>query len=163
MKYILTVLVLSIVLHTNAQAPKGNAKPGDSYGTPFPENNTLETLSSDLLFKRLTPESKDTLFVIISGKVKDACSAKGCWLTMELPQDHELMMKMQDYAFFVPTAIIGKNIEAFGRVFIKTVSVEDLQHYAEDAGKSKAEIEKINTPERQYRFVARGIRVISKN
>ena len=70
-------------------------------------------------------------------------------------------MKMQDYSFFVPIAIIGKQIEAFGKVYIKTVSVADLQHYAQDAGKSKAEINKIKTPETQYRFVAKGIRVKS--
>ena len=52
-------------------------------------------------------------------------------------------------------------IEAFGKVYIKTVSVADLQHYAQDAGKSKAEINKIKTPETQYRFVAKGIRVKS--
>ena len=161
MKHIFIFVALCITFYTHAQAPKGHAKPGDTYGSTFPDQSKIETLNSNQLLQRLNPDSKDTLVVIISGKVKDACSAKGCWLTMDVSPEHELMMKMQDYAFFVPTAIIGKNIQAYGRVFIKTVSVEDLKHYAEDAGKTKAEIDNITKPERQYRFVARGIRVVS--
>jgi hypothetical protein len=161
MKSIFIFAMLCIAFYAHAQAPKGHAKPGDTYGSSFPNQSTIETLNSNQLLLRLSPDSKDTLVVILSGQVKDACSAKGCWLTMDVTPEHELMMKMQDYAFFVPTAIIGKNIQAYGRVFIKTVSVEDLKHYAEDAGKSKAEIDKITKPERQYRFIARGIRVVS--
>ena len=161
MKYILAFLILSGYNVLKAQPPKGAANPGDSYGSTIPNPAALPMLSSEDLVKRLPSDSKDTLEIILTGKVKDACSSKGCWLTLELPNQQELMMKMQDYAFFVPIAIIGKQIEAFGKVYIKTVSVVDLQHYAQDAGKSKAEINKIKTPETQYRFVAKGIRVKS--
>ena len=42
-----------------------------------------------------------------------------------------------------------------------SVSVKDLKHYAEDAGKSKSEIEKIISPEIKISFLAEG--VIIKN
>jgi hypothetical protein len=45
---------------------------------------------------------------------------------------------------------------------VKTTSVADLQHYAEDAGKSKEEIAKIKTPKTELTFVAEGV-LVPKN
>jgi hypothetical protein len=40
--------------------------------------------------------------------------------------------------------------------------VAELQHYAEDAGKSKEEIAKINSPKTELTFVADGV-LVPKN
>jgi hypothetical protein len=40
---------------------------------------------------------------------------------------------------------------------MKTTSVAELQHYAEDAGKSKEEIAKITEPKLELTFVADGV------
>ena len=44
-----------------------------------------------------------------------------------------------------------------GTATMDTITVEDLQHYAEDAGKSKEEIAKITEPEFELNFEADGI------
>lgn len=61
------------------------------------------------------------------------CPKKGCWLKLEVPQGEEVMVKMKDYAFFLPVAAKGKTVAIEGEVFMKTTSVAELKHYAEDA------------------------------
>jgi hypothetical protein len=40
------------------------------------------------------------------------------------------------------------------------VSVKQQKHYAEDAGKSKEEIEKIKEPKKETQFIAKGVLVL---
>ena len=44
-----------------------------------------------------------------------------------------------------------------GKAEIETTSVEELQHYAEDAGKSKEEVEAIKEAKTELVFVAEGV------
>ncbi|MNG33962.1 hypothetical protein D3C87_1645280 [compost metagenome] len=67
---------------------------------------------------------------------------------------------MKDYAFFVPTALKGKNIVLEGSAEKMITSVEELKHYAKDAKKTKAEIDAIITPKEEIRFLAAGIKVV---
>ena len=68
---------------------------------------------------------------------------------------------MKDYAFFVPTALKGKTVVMEGKAENKEISVNELKHYAEDAKKSQAEIDKITKPENETRFLASGIKVVN--
>ena len=53
-----------------------------------------------------------------------------------------LFIKFKDYEFFVPkSGVDGKEVVFKGTAFYDTVSVADQKHYAQDAGKSKEEIE----------------------
>jgi hypothetical protein len=101
----------------------------------------------------------DTLVedVTISGKIKGVCQAKGCWMTIELSNGEEMTVKFKDYAFFMPMDCAGRSILAHGKTFIKTTSVAELQHLAEDAGKSKKEIKKIKKAKKAKRFEADGV------
>ncbi|MNF17801.1 hypothetical protein D3C80_2215180 [compost metagenome] len=67
---------------------------------------------------------------------------------------------MKDYAFFVPTALKGKNVVLEGSAERKITSVDELKHYAKDAKKSKAEIDAIKSPKEEIRFLASGIKVV---
>ena len=51
----------------------------------------------------------------------------------------------------------GKTVVIDGKVEIKTTSVAELKHYAEDAKKSKEEIDAITKPEKEVRVMAKGI------
>jgi hypothetical protein len=70
------------------------------------------------------------------------------------------MVKMKDYAFFLPVAAKGKTVVIDGNVQLKTISVAELKHYAEDAKKSQAEIDAITKPEKEIRVTAKGITVV---
>ncbi|MBD0834882.1 DUF4920 domain-containing protein [Aestuariibaculum suncheonense] len=93
----------------------------------------------------------------LKAQVKDVCKAKGCWMTLQLEDGNEVMVKFKDYAFFVPKNIEGKEVIVKGKAFVNEVPVEELQHYAQDAGKSEEEIAAITSPKRTLSFEAVGV------
>jgi hypothetical protein len=102
-------------------------------------------------------EGKDSLKVKLTGTINEVCQKKGCWMTMPIGNDKTMQVKFKDYAFFVPKDASGKTVVIEGVAFTDTTSVADLQHYAEDAGKSKDEIAKISEPEINISFEASGV------
>ena len=93
----------------------------------------------------------------LKGEIISTCPKKGCWIEMKI-DDKDVFVKFKDYGFFVPkSGMEGKKAIIQGLASIDTVSVKDLKHYAEDAGKSKSEIEKITSPEIKISFLAEGV------
>ena len=93
----------------------------------------------------------------ISGQIIDVCPKKGCWMNVKVNND-TVFVKFKDYGFFVPkNGIEGEKTVINGSLSTETVSVKELQHYAEDAGKSELEISKINKPEIKFSFLADGV------
>ena len=100
--------------------------------------------------------------VKLVGDVNAVCQAKGCWMTMNLANGEDMMVKFKDYEFFVPKDCAGKEAVIEGVAKRKTVSVEELRHYAEDAGKSEEEIMAITEPEESIQFMADGVIIRNK-
>ena len=97
----------------------------------------------------------------IEGKIISTCPMKGCWMKMNINND-TLLVRFKDYGFFVPkTDAQQKPVVVNGKISIDTLSVGQLKHYAEDAGKTKTEISLITKPEITISFLADG--VIIKN
>ncbi len=93
----------------------------------------------------------------LEGKIIATCSKKGCWMEVDMGAD-TLFVKFKDYGFFVPTeGVEGKTVIMDGVASLDTVSVDELQHYAEDAGKSEEEIAAITEEAYKVRFVASGV------
>jgi hypothetical protein len=93
----------------------------------------------------------------ISGTILKTCPKKGCWMTMATQTD-TVFVRFRDYGFFVPTeGAEGKTAFIQGDLFVDTISVRMLQHYAKDAGKSKEEIAEITEPELGLSFTADGV------
>lgn len=90
-------------------------------------------------------------------KVNEVCQAKGCWMTLNLEDGNEIMVKFKDYGFFMPKDIAGKEVVINGKAFVNEVSVDEQRHYAEDAGKTKEEIALIIEPKKTYSFEADGV------
>lgn len=102
-------------------------------------------------------EDKESMQVKVTGMVTDCCQAKGCWMTIDKGDGTTMRVKFKDYGFFVPKNSAGKTAVMEGRAMIETVSVEEQRHYAEDAGKSAAEIDAIKEPKRELVFEADGV------
>jgi hypothetical protein len=68
-----------------------------------------------------------------------------------------MRVTFKDYGFFVPKDISGKTIIAEGLVTEEIIPEEDARHYAEDAGKSKAEVKKIKGNQKQITMVAQSV------
>ena len=120
-----------------------------------------QTAISPKKLEKKLKSSKKLENVAVKGKVTDVCDKKGCWLTVETDNNEKFFVKMKDYAFFVPTALKGKNVVLEGSAETKIISVDEQKHYAEDAKKSQAEIDAITKPQEEIRFVANGIKVVN--
>jgi hypothetical protein len=93
----------------------------------------------------------------VTGTVESVCQMKGCWMKVNTADGRTMRVTFRDYGFFVPKDIAGKTVVLEGTAAQTTTSVARLRHYAEDAGKPKAEIEKITQPETALTFVADGV------
>ena len=89
------------------------------------------------------------------------CKKKGCFLTLKREGEGEpIMVRFKDYGYFVPADLVGKTVVLQGNAKVKELSVKQLQHNAEDAGKSAEEIAKITEPKTDINIVADGVLVI---
>lgn len=140
--------------------PAGNALVGDYYGEDVSNMAVSKAVSVGELEKDLKTVNKIEK-VSVKGEVTNVCPKRGCWVSVKTEDGASFFVKMKDYAFFVPTALKGKNVVLEGSVERKVTSVEELKHYAKDAKKSKAEIDAINAPKEEIRFLASGIKVVN--
>jgi len=102
-------------------------------------------------------EGQDSLELKVSGVINEACQTKGCWMTMDMGNGEEMMVRFKDYGFFVPKDAGGKDCVIEGVVKVEVITVAELQHYAEDAGKSEEEIAAITESETTMSFTASGV------
>jgi hypothetical protein len=154
-KITLLIALIICVTFVNAQPPAGKANVGDTYGAKVTEQGAIAISELPALLK-----GKDTIAVKVKAKAVNSCSSKGCWMNLKVDDKTTAFVKMKDYGFFVPMAIADKNIILDGIAFIKTTSVAELKHYAEDGKKSQAEIDAITEPKEEIRFLANGIMVV---
>lgn len=154
------ILLLAVVLFTsvvaNAQPPKVPADPGTVFGEKTTAENAITVDDMYALLK--TKESKKA-DVKIKGTVTTVCQMEGCWLKVKSPEGN-MMVKLKDHKFLVPVILEGKNVVIAGTAEEKVTSIEQLRHYAEDAGKSKEEIAKITQPKREVVMEAKGVLVL---
>tara|TARA_B100001758_G_scaffold96057_1_gene82043 strand:- start:49 stop:516 length:468 start_codon:yes stop_codon:yes gene_type:complete len=150
--YILTSLLFSISLLLNGQSNKNFDTYGQSFDIAGINNYKVEKESL------LNNPQDDTK---LEGQILSTCPMKGCWMKMSVERD-TILVRFKDYGFFVPkSGAEGKSAIINGKLSVDTLSVAQLRHYAEDAGKSKEEVLKIIKPEITISFLADGV-VIDK-
>lgn len=125
-----------------------------SFGEKIDAENVLTTKQINEKYNGL--KVGDTLNVKFTSKINSVCSKKGCWMRLDAGEEKEVMVKFKDYGFFMPLDAKGEVI-VDGKAFIQETSVDELKHYAEDAGKSAEEIAKITEPKKTLSFVADGV------
>lgn len=144
-------------IESKKKKPVGIDVSGNASPSIFGEEISVEEVISaeDLL---VGLETNDTLRdIVIGGKIASVCKKKGCWMNIQVGEEKEVFVKFKDYAFFVPLDADGSNTVLQGNAYKETVSVEELQHYAEDDGQSAEEIAAITEPETKYLFMASGV------
>ncbi len=102
-------------------------------------------------------EGLDSLETKVVATITDVCAKKGCWMTLDLDGEQELMVRFKDYEFFVPKDASGKEATIEGVARMETISVAEQQHYLEDANASQEEIDAITEPEVTFTFEATGV------
>jgi len=138
--------------HSNRTPVQVQSTTYNLYGDAF---ETDSILSLNELSQKIE-KIGDTLQLTLKGTIKEVCTKKGCWMTLSMENDSEMMVRFKDYGFFVPHDASGE-VLIHGKAFISETSVDDLRHYAEDAGASDDEIAAITTPKTSYNFEADGV------
>lgn len=155
-RIILFCAIILTAMVTNAQPPKVPADAGASFG----EKTTVENaITVDQLYTSMKAAEKKEMAVKLKGVVTEVCQMEGCWIKVK-SSNGDMMVKMKDHKFTVPVILNGKTIVIDGIAEEKLTSVEQLRHFAEDAGKSKAEIAKITEAKKEILVQARGILVL---
>lgn len=102
--------------------------------------------------------AEDSTRMKLEGEVASVCQKKGCWMKMGIGENNdEIFVKFKDYGFFVPLNCEGRTAVMEGWAYKDVQSVEELKHYAFDAGKTQEEIDSITEPEVTYTFLADGV------
>ena len=122
-------------------------------GEKIEADGALSTKEAADLYKTL--KVGDTVVTKFEAKINEVCSTKGCWMRLDLGDD-EAMVRFKDYGFFMPLNAEG-HVIVNGKAFISEISVDELKHYAKDAGKSEDEINAITEPEVTMSFEADGV------
>jgi len=141
-----------------AEAEEVKDEVAGTFGADFQASKVIP--ASDLLSSYSADAIADTVMTTLRGTVDEVCQAKGCWMTIAAGGEEEMMVKFKDYGFFMPKDISGRQVIMNGMAYYEVTPVDELRHYAEDAGKSPEEIAKITEPKRELKFLADGVQLL---
>lgn len=164
-KYLSLYIILLLAVYacnnpkidTQNQAPIVNTdsinNSGINYGEKIDGKNAI---SMDSLLALVASGKNKIDSVKVEGNIAAVCQAKGCWMDIVRADSSNLHVSFNE-EFFIPKNSSGRHAIFMGTAYMDTTSVEALQHFAEDEGKSKAEIAKITSPEIRLAFDAKGV------
>lgn len=163
MKSIIFSLLVALTLWSCKDKPSNQESVVDgtaeiayaSFGDEISDADALSAAQMAEVYNNL--KTGDTVYTKVIAKVEEVCQTKGCWMRLNLEDDKEIMVKFKDYGFFMPKNIAGMDVIVNGKAFVNEMPVDELKHYAEDAGKSTEEIAEITEPKRTYSFEADGV------
>ena len=159
-KVLFTLLLVAIVFACKNESKTEEASQESqemayaSFGDKIEANGAITASEMSERFKSLN--AGDTLMTKVSAKINEVCSSKGCWMKLDLGNSDEVMVTFKDYGFFMPLNAEGEVI-INGKAYVTETSVDQLRHYAEDAGKTADEIAAITKAEKTFAFEADGV------
>ena len=129
-----------------------------SFGDAFEVKDVKSKEEMAKIFSEL--KQGDTLNVQFESEIKATCKKKGCWMSMDLGNDEEAVVRFKDYGFFVPKeGAEGKSTIVDGKAFLDITSIDQLKHDAKDGGKSQVAIDSIVAPKIIKRIIATGVQI----
>lgn len=93
----------------------------------------------------------------VNGVVTDVCQSMGCWMKVADDAGGEpLFVKFTcpSEGRLIPTDAVGKLAIVEGELKVKTISVDEARHYAEESGADAAKVAAITEPQRQITLAA---------
>ena len=144
-------MAISFSFTINAQQP---AASGVTYGEVKEKGDVVSIDKLDVNLKENRYSGK------VTGKVVEVCQAMGCWVKLQKTDGTTVLVKAKDHGFTMPKDIVGKNVIVDGEANSTEIPEKMRKHYAQDAGKSKDEIEKIKGSSKEVTISAKGVKVI---
>ena len=154
-QFITLLLLVAAVWISCKQAPAAEAET-NSFGAGVSKPDAAVSFAD----VNAQLETADSVNVVMRAKVGEVCQAKGCWMNVvdaAGTAEGEMFVQFQDYGFFMPKDIAGREVIVEGKAYKQETSVEELKHYAEDAGKTAEEIAAITEPVMEKKFMATGV------
>ncbi len=127
---------------------------GESYGE-F-KVNPEEAISVEEMLMAFKENPKVNEFTFEASLI-EVCSKAGCWVNIEKGNGETFMVRFKDHFTIPPATEVGTEAYLHGVAHYDTISVELLQHFAEDAGKSEEEINEITESKFEIGFECDGI------
>ena len=131
------------------ESSKDSTKDSGVYGQTFDKSTAI---SADSGFAHWQDHTKE---VVLKGACSAVCQTEGCWFKYKLASG-DLFVDF-NHEFKIAKDCAGKTMFAKGYFYQDTTSVEMLQEYAKDDGKSAEEIAKITEPKVEVTFRATGV------
>lgn len=159
MKNIVSIaIILLLTISCSENAAIGNdenivVELGESYGPVEVDVEAAISVEEMLSSFEGKMESEYTF----EAELNEVCSKAGCWVNIEKPNGDTFMVRFKDHFTIPPETEVGSGAFFHGVAFWDTISVEMLQHFAEDAGDAPIEIAKITEPKYELGFIADGI------
>jgi hypothetical protein len=151
---VFTACKKAVVENSDNQETSKIAMNFDAFGDEITAEKAMT--SDEMLVKFSNMKVGDTINAKFASKINEVCSKKGCWMKLPVGEE-ETMVRFKDYGFFMPLDAKDREVVLEGKAFVQETSVEELQHYAEDAGKTKEEIAMITAPKKEFAFEAMGV------
>jgi hypothetical protein len=139
------------------QEPKPAAKQLDPKAWDHFGAGIAEGAATPLATVLKDPESFTGKPVRIEGPITAVCAKKGCWMHLG-KQQPPVMVRFQDYGFFVPLDAAGRTTIVEGTMTMKQETVAETKHYLEDAGKHD-EAAKVTEGRKLFHFLATGVAI----
>ncbi len=156
------IVALATTLYSCGQATKDNTKVEKTaetatkvafFGEKITENDAIAAAELPKMLEKM-----DSTNTKIKAKIVQTCKKKGCWMDVEFADGKTMKITFKDYGFFVPKeGMEGKEVIMQGMAKKTITDVATLKHYAEDAKKTKAEIDAITKPKEAITFEATGV------
>lgn len=145
---------LGVVVDVAAQSQHQGDSSYTTYGAPSKLKGQPLPLSEALQPANLNKPIRT------EAKVTEVCQNEGCWMILTDGQRF-VRVTFKDHGFFVPKDLAGKTVIVEGVISERIISERQARHWAEDAGKSPAEVEKIVGDQKEWMMVAETVLVPS--
>jgi hypothetical protein len=121
------------------------------FGSEMDLSNTENAISLTSAMEASDQETE----LIIETTVNKVCQKKGCFF-VAVDGENSARVTFKDYGFFIPTNSTGKEVVLRGVLTEKTLSEEQVRHFAEDAGENSDDIV---GEQKEYSIVATSIMI----
>ena len=150
------LLSLSAVFALTANADQ-SFRADQSFGAEMPAAGQALGLKQAIANIDSLPNGE---MIKVQGQVTEVCQAKGCWMIL-VDGDSYARITFEDYGFFVPIETSMQRSVVYGLLSEHTISGEQAQHYAQDAG-AKSTLE-MKGEVKEYSLVARAVQLENKS
>ena len=149
-------LSLTVLVALAAQAEQ-DFRADQSFGAEMPIVG--EAVSLKQAIANINTHSSAEM-IKVQGQVTEVCQAKGCWMIL-VDGDSYARITFEDYGFFVPIETSMQRSVVYGVLTEHTLSGEQAEHFAQDAG-AQSTLE-MKGEVKEYSLIARAVQIENKS